>query len=212
MIKQKYLYLCRPIVVFSIIRNVMGKLEKYKIDLKGMKENTLSCDFKLDNSFFADIDVNEITKGNLTVKLEVKRTASVYELSFQTEGYVVVTCDRCLDEMEQPISTNDKLRVKFGDDYSEDGEVVIIPEDEGIINVAWFIYEFIALSIPIKHTHAIGKCNSSMMKALNKHSVHSVEDDSEWQDEISEEMDEKADDDKEPVDPRWNELKKIIDK
>lgn len=34
--------------------------------------------------------------------------------------------------------------------------MVIVPEEDGYINVAWFMYEFIALSIPMKHVHAPG--------------------------------------------------------
>ena len=36
-----------------------------------------------------------------------------FELSFQTDGMVWVPCDRCLDDMELPISSSDKLMVKF---------------------------------------------------------------------------------------------------
>src|SRR5574344_462874 len=116
----------------------MGKFEKYKIDLKGMTDNSFSCSFQLDDRFFADVDATEISKGKLTVDLDVKKKIGVYELSFRTEGYVIVSCDRCLDDMEQPISTSDKLLVKLGADYSEENDIVIIPEEEGAINVAWF--------------------------------------------------------------------------
>ena len=39
-------------------------------------------------------------------------TSRAFELSFQTEGMVSVPCDRCLDDMELPISSSDKLMVK----------------------------------------------------------------------------------------------------
>ena len=40
----------------------------------------------------------------------------------------------------------------------DDGEVVTVPEREGIINVAWNIYEFAALQIPLRHVHPDGEC------------------------------------------------------
>jgi len=43
---------------------------------------------------------------------------------------------------------------------------VTVAEDEGILDVAWFIYEFIELCIPIKHVHAPGKCNPAMIEKL----------------------------------------------
>ena len=43
--------------------------------------------------------------------------------------------------MELPISSSDKLMVKFGHEYAEEGEnLIVIPEEEGEINVAWFMY------------------------------------------------------------------------
>lgn len=185
----------------------MGKFDAYKIDLKGMKNDTYSCEYVLDNHFFESIDSPEVQKGKVHVALTVKKTAGLYELSFKTEGVVQVTCDRCLDDMDQPVTSTDKIKVKLGEDFSESGDIVIIPEETGEINVAWFMYEFIALSIPMKHVHAPGKCNKAMMGTLNKYLRVSADENAEEM-EVEEET---ADDKELVIDPRWNELKKIID-
>ena len=83
----------------------------------------------------------------------MKRTSGAYELDFQLKGEVEVSCDRCLEPMSQPIEALCTLRVVMGDDYADDGDVVTIPERDGIINVAWNIYEFAALQIPLRHVH-----------------------------------------------------------
>ena len=141
----------------------MGKFDKYKIDLKGMQTDSAKYEFVLDNLYFAHIDGPEVQKGKVNVTLTVKRTSRAFELSFQTEGMVSVPCDRCLDDMELPISSSDKLMVKFGHEYAEEGDnLIVIPEEEGEINVAWFMYEFVALSVPMKHVHAPGKCNKAI--------------------------------------------------
>ena len=148
----------------------MGKFDKYKIDLKGMQADSCKYEFVLDNLFFANIDGPEVQKGKVNVELVVRKTSRAFELNFQTDGMVWVPCDRCLDDMEQPVSSTDKLLVKFGHEYAEEGEnLIVIPEDEGIINVAWFMYEFVALAIPMKHVHAPGKCNKAMSSKLRKH-------------------------------------------
>ncbi len=192
----------------------MGKFDKYKIDLKGMEADSCTYEFALDNLFFANIDGPEVQKGKVNVVLVVKKTSRAFELNFQTDGIVWVPCDRCLDDMEQPISSTDKLLVKFGHEYAEEGDnLIVIPEEEGEINVAWFIYEFIALSVPMKHVHAPGKCNKAMNSKLNKHlrttpddemseDTFAPEEESELMNEETTEM---------PVDPRWDELKKILD-
>ena len=173
-----------------------------------MLTDTAEYQYQLDNEFFLDLDAPEVQKGQVNVTLKVRKTSGVYQLDFQTEGKVVVICDRCLDEMEQPIEAEDRLKVKLGSEFSEVDDMVVVPEEEGYINVAWFIYEFIALSIPMKHVHAPGKCNKSMENKLNRHLRVSVDED----DELSETSFE-ADADEEPreIDPRWNELKKILD-
>ena len=100
------------------------------------------------------------------------------------------------------------MKVKLGDEYTEIDDIVVVPEEDGYINVAWFIYEFIALSIPMKHVHAPGKCNKSMESKLNRHLRVSVDEEDELS-ETSFETD--ADDEPREIDPRWNELKKILD-
>ena len=170
-----------------------------------MLTDTADYEFQLDNQFFAELDAPEVQKGKVSVALKVRKTSGIYQLDFHTEGQVVVICDRCLDEMEQPIETDDRLKVKLGAEYSEIDDIIVIPEEEGYINVAWFIYEFIALSIPMKHVHAPGKCNKDMVSKLSKHLRVSGDDEEEF-----EGMEDTVDEPRE-IDPRWSELKKILD-
>ena len=195
------------------IKEALGKFDKYKIDLKGMQADSCKYEFVLDNLFFANIDGPEVQKGKVNVVLVVKKTSRAFELNFQTDGMVWVPCDRCLDDMEQPVSSTDKLLVKFGHEYAEEGDnLIVIPEEEGEINVAWFMYEFIALAIPMKHVHAPGKCNKAMSSKLSKHLRTTPDDEMDEDSFVPEDSDELANDDTETaVDPRWDELKKILD-
>lgn len=176
-----------------------------------MKTDVQEYTYLLDNKFFIDIDGAEVPKGKVSVHLAVKKLPLMYELSFHLEGLAVVPCDRCLDDCEMGVATDNRLIVKFGKDFSEESdEVVIIPEEEGVINLAWFMYEFVALSLPIKHVHAPGKCNKQMSSKLSKHIVKAVDDDDDFDD-----MDDSAlaDEDKQTItDSRWDTLKDLIDK
>ena len=195
----------------------MGKFDKYSIDLKGMKENHAHYEFLLDNDFFAAIDSPEFQKGRVNVTLDVKKTAQAFEINFVSEGTVVVLCDRCLDEMDQEVSTKDKIFVKFGATYADEGDnLIVVPEEEGVINVAWIVFEFIALASPMKHVHAPGKCNKTMSGKLNKYLRTKADDEDEELEPMDDEMDEGNDSmeadsvaDEKPIDPRWNELKKL---
>ena len=190
----------------------MGKFDIYKVDLKNLSPGVHEFEYILENKFFVDIDGDEVQKGKVKVNLTVKRTSMVFDMNFQLEGIVYVPCDRCLDDMELPVSTQNKLVVKFGKEYAEESEeIVIIPEEEGEINLAWFIYEFIALAIPMKHVHAPGKCNKAMSSKLKKHTARRADDEDEFDEEAADDI--VVDDDAAdmPSDPRWDALKGLVE-
>ncbi len=191
----------------------MGKFDPYKVDLKSMTTDIQKIEYLLDNKFFGDIGGDDIQKGKVKVSLSVKKTAGIFELNFLSEGTIIIPCDRCLDDMDLPISTTNRLIVKFGKDFSEESdEIVIIPESEGVINLAWFLYEFIVLTIPIKHVHAPGKCNKTMTSTLKKHSPKGMEDEygaGEGGEDIIITSD--HDNDEEETDPRWEALRDLKD-
>jgi uncharacterized metal-binding protein YceD (DUF177 family) len=190
----------------------LGKFDIYKVDLKGLAEGVHTFEYELGNAFFTNIDGDEVRKGKLQAGLSVKRTPSVFEIGFRIQGVVKVPCDRCLDDVELPVETQNRLFIKFGKEYAEESdEVVIIPENEGAINVAWFLYEFIVLAIPMKHVHAPGKCNKAVSSKLRKHTARHTEedDDDDFGEEAGREEDPGMDDEDtaDAVDPRWEALK-----
>ena len=171
----------------------MCSLEQFKIDLKGLTAEVTTLDFDLDNAFFNALDETEVESGSLHVSLSIRKASGFFELLFHTVGTVDIVCDRCLDLMEQPIETDNRLMVKFGSTGSEDDDTVIVDENEGILDTSWFIYEFIALAIPIQHVHAPGKCNPAMTKALEELSADRSGDEESSQ----------------AVDARWEKLKDL---
>jgi len=186
----------------------LGRLDLYKVDLKNIQQNVQVFEYLLDNLFFMNIGGEDIQKGKINTQLTITKKAGVFDLSFSLNGIVVVPCDRCLDDMDLPIETTAHLIVKFGKDYSEESdEIVVIPETEGTINLAWFLYEFIALAIPIKHVHAPGKCNKQMTTKLKKHSAKSDDDQSFGSDSTDDVIITDEDPDDEKTDPRWDALR-----
>ena len=190
----------------------MGKFKLYQIDLKNLSPGVHHFEYVLENKFFIDIDGTEVQKGKVKVDLTIKRTSVAFEMNFQIEGVVMVPCDRCLDDVEVPISTQNKLVVKFGREYAEESdEVVVIPEDEGEINLAWFIYEFVALAVPMKHVHMPGKCNKAMSSKLKKHTAKSADEDDDFVDDMEDDIIVDDGTDNRPTDPRWDALKGLTE-
>ncbi|WP_044123286.1 YceD family protein [Hallella bergensis] len=174
----------------------MSNLEQFKIDLKRLGEGGEVFEFDLDDSYFEAIQAPMVRSGRLHTTLSIQYVEGFYNLVFHTEGSVVVPCDLCLDDMNQEIVTDDCLSAQLGEGNSEDDDLVTVNEREGILDVSWYIYEFIELSIPIRHVHAPGKCNPAMMKLLKEHSTVRSGDGDEGK----------------PVDSRWEALSKLKNK
>jgi uncharacterized metal-binding protein YceD (DUF177 family) len=112
---------------------------------------------------------------------------------------VTVVCDRCLEDLEMPIEVTNRLIVSFGKTFSEiSDEEVVVSEEEGFINVAWFMYEFIALAVPMKHVHPLGACSEVMASKLNEYCV-------DVQKETSESTKSSP-----ASDPRWDVLRTLL--
>ncbi|MDK2852138.1 MAG: hypothetical protein PWQ38_403 [Proteiniphilum sp.] len=190
-----------------ILRRNVAKFSLYNISLKNLSFGVHTYAYELDRKFFEAIDGDEVRKGNVKVEVNVKRTSSTFEFDFELKGVVQVPCTRCLDDMDQTVDSRNRLIVKFGKEYSEESdEIVIIPEEEGEINIAWFLYEFIALTIPIKHVHPAGECNRAVSSKLRKHRAVS-KDEEETDEDLGDEEELTDEGDTQSGDPRWEALK-----
>ncbi|MBQ7509854.1 MAG: DUF177 domain-containing protein [Prevotella sp.] len=170
----------------------MCYLEQFDIDLKALTEATTALEWQLDNQFFNALEEAQVQGGSLHVSGSIRKTVGFFELSLHTGGTVRVPCDRCLEMMDQPVEADLHLIVRLGNEYQEGDDTVTVSEDEGILHTAWFIYESIALAVPIQHVHQPGDCNDAMMRVLNEHSAARS-----------------SDADANETDPRWDALKKL---
>ena len=185
----------------------MAKFSLYNIPLKSLAAGKHQFKYDLDDSFFKLIEDEavDIKRGQVAVIVDIKAGVTAFDFTFDIKGTVHVPCDRCLDEIAMEVETHNKLVVKFGKEYSEESdEIVVIPEDDGEINIAWFLYEFIALCLPMKKVHASGLCNKAMSSKLNKHKVSSSGDDNSDNDD-----DDMDSDDDSSTDSRWDSLKDL---
>ena len=168
-----------------------------------MMQDACSYEYNLDDTFFQSIDAPDIRKGKLHTNVNIRKLAGNFILDFHIVGTAVVPCDRCLDDVGIAVDTINTLKVKFGTCFSDEEEWVIVPEEEGYIDLSWFLYEFIELSLPMQRVHESGECNQEMMTVLHQH-LCVEEDESLASDsgQVSE---------YDTIDPRWNGLKKILD-
>lgn len=177
----------------------MGTESKYFIPLSEEQTQVNSYSYEIGDEFFESLEDAEIKRGRASVKLTCRKDSTSFALHFSIDGMVYIPCDRCLDDMEQPISTEGELTVRFGEEQeTEDEDTIFLPESEKGIDVQWNIYEFIALAIPLRHVHPNGLCNQEMAAKFAS-IVVGGEEDPEFEGGQAEK----------PTDPRWDVLKKL---
>ena len=172
----------------------MCSLEQFKIDLKALTEDETPLEYELNDGFFEALDGAEIQRGSLHVSGSIRKAVGFFELQLEVSGTVRIPCDRCLDDMDQPIEATVCQMVKLESEYSEQEDVIVVDEREATLDTSWLIYESIALAVPIQHVHQPGDCNDAMMRMLNEHSAARSSDA----------------DANEAIDPRWAALKELI--
>lgn len=193
----------------------MEREESYIVPLKDLDLGDHAFHFNLGDQFFETVNGPEVQSGDIQADITVRKSLHSFLINFSMEGTVKVLCDRCLNEMDQEIFCEESLTVKFGEDKSEeDDKLVIVSEEEGEIDLSWYMYEFIALQIPIRHIHEAGECDEEMAKKLRKHlAIDKNEETDSDDDSLASDVssDESEENNEREIDPRWNALKKLLD-
>lgn len=157
---------------------IVGKFTAYKVQLAQLKDGHHEQDFVIDTDFFKNMERTDIHKADVKVHLDLEKKHDVYDCTFHCQGVVEVACDRCLDPLEIEIDTTYHIIVKYGEEYNDESDdILVIPESNTYLNVAYMLYDTVVLCIPLRHVHPIGKCNRAMLTALSKHRSAGVDGD-----------------------------------
>lgn len=176
----------------------MKALKAYTIPFIGLKVGEHHFDYQIDNTFFQDFEYDEFNAVNVLIDLKFEKKTTLLELYFSAKGTVNVNCDITNEPYDQAINDQFKLVVKFGHEYNDDNEdILIIPHGEYEINIAQYIYELIILAVPIKRVHPGVEDGTLQSDILSKLEELSPGDDNETKSP-------------EDIDPRWNNLKKLL--
>ena len=110
-------------------------------------------------------------------------------IDFALKGEITTMCDRCLGDLTVPVEGEEHLCVRFSDtETSDDENVAILPEGAFEIDLTQWLYEYVAVRIPMQHIHPEGECDPVVTKYITN------EDEEKKSDEI---------------DPRWAALKDL---
>lgn len=180
----------------------MKDLKEFDISFIGLKEGIHQFEYTIDKKFFDFFNYDEFYDSNVKVMLSFLKNTTIFELDFAFSGWVEVACDLTTELFHQPIEADIHLIVKFGDEYNDENEeLLIIPHSENKMNVAQYIYEAIVLAVPIKRVHPgviDGSLHSEVLEKLKEFEIKDEDQEEEQEENKTKEND-----------PRWNKLKNI---
>jgi uncharacterized protein len=177
----------------------MNPLDRFRIEFGNLGPGEHEFQFEIDDKFFEQFEHSPVEHAAIDVLVTVtKDEQGMLLLDFTMEGTVTLPCDRCGDELDLDVTSYNELIVKFGEKHEEESEdVVVLAPKEHSLNVAQYIFEYIALMIPLRNVHPDDEqgnstCNPEAIERLEKLRVHEANEEEEH-----------------PVDPRWEILKNI---
>ncbi|EWH13235.1 hypothetical protein KLA_10863 [Cellulophaga geojensis KL-A] len=172
------------------------KLKEYSIPFSGLKQGKHSFEYNIDNKFFESFEYNEFNDANIHIEVQLNKMSTMLELEMKAEGTVNVFCDVSSEAYDQPINSTLELVVKFGEEYNDENEeILIIPHGEHQVNISQYLYEMLVLAVPSKRIHPGVLDGTLRSKAVDK---------------LQELQPKEEKENKEDIDPRWDALKKLI--
>lgn len=132
----------------------MKRTPHVKVEIAGLKPAHYDFSFEIDDKFFGLFPGSFIEHGHLKVNIQLDFGNSLVRCLVDVAGKVELTCDRSLDTFWEDLSFSEPIIFKFGEEAKElSDEIEIISWKETHLDFSQFIYDFIALSIPIKKLH-----------------------------------------------------------
>lgn len=172
----------------------MEKLKNFDIQVYKLDNKQHEYEYVVENDFFSEFEGDFVESGKVEIQLLLDKRENLMELNFDFSGYVDLISDRSLEPFQYPIEINKKLLYKYGEEEQElEDDVMVITKNTQVINVGHFIYETIALQIPLKKLHP-----------------DEIEEDEEHNDYVYiDDAEEEIEQDEENIDPRWAALKNL---
>jgi DUF177 domain-containing protein len=149
----------------------MKALKEFTIPIEGLSDGMHQFDFQIDKQFFTHFEASPIKDGDFELKLHFDKRPDMLVLTFDLTGTFKTDCERCLENINLPVTDSLQIIIKYSDDAVEEDEIIYIPQETKMLNVAKYAYESVILSIPIiKVCDEIDDppCNEKMLGYLDR--------------------------------------------
>lgn len=158
----------------------------FDIDLNFNDGEKFSFNLELGDTFFSLKDNSLLSSGDLLSQVSIIRHEDTLDLQVDIKGHVNSSCDRCLNDIRLLVDTKFTHFLKFTSNEELWGDEVHIPADSSSYSLYDLLYENICLNVSPRHLCENSdkgvECEVLSFKQNTKEN-----------------------------DPRWDQLKKLID-
>lgn len=169
-------------------------MKGFGINIIGLSNKVHHFEYEFGDEFFRHYGSELVSTGTFRADVALNKHETFIEADFSIKGTLQLTCDRCLELFDHPVSIHSRIVFKFGDHDEEiTEEIVMIHRDTATLEIGQYIYEFIGLAVPLKKLHP----------------KFAQDDDDSDEGKIIYTSEDPQQENNEEVDPRWDILKKL---
>ena len=157
-------------------------MQPFIVPLSGLAPGKTLFRWHAEGQFFSAFENSEILDADLVVDVKVEKSGRYAGAEIDIEGTVVVECDRCLGELELPVSVHPSFSIKFGDAPEESSsaaegerEILLLPESDADLDLSQVVYDYVCTSLPMSRVHPEGECDPATVRYLNSGAGEDVE-------------------------------------
>lgn len=168
----------------------------FKVNIIGLSQKAHRFEYAFGSDFFALYGTALLEGGQFEAVVTLDKRETLIEADFSIRGNARLVCDRSLEAFDFPMDIHRKILFKYGEEEKElSEEIVLITRGQVALDVGQYLYELITVNLPMKRLHPRFRDEAETSEDLRL--VYSSPVDG---DENKEE---------EPIDPRWEKLKKL---
>jgi uncharacterized metal-binding protein YceD (DUF177 family) len=175
-------------------------MEEFDIEFVKLKNGIHQFEYQLNKSFFDFFKNQEVNNAIISVKAVLNKFDNLLQVDIEGTGNIEMTCDRCLSDVSYPVENRFKsiyhlnsIEEKIDEAQEVNLDVYYLSGSQFKINISESIYQSFITEIPM-----VKRCDDIDGKECNPDMLDKI-------DSLEE-----TNSDKNEIDPRWEELKKLL--
>ncbi|MGC9330660.1 MAG: YceD family protein [Bacteroidales bacterium] len=148
--------------------------QTYQVTFASLENGQHSFHFQVGKDLFDRFENDELYKPDLNVDVMLDKQINRLKFSIHAAGQAEIQCDRCLEYFTHYFDLDQNIFVRLAEEtnFNLNTDYVTLDKDSQSIDMAYFIYEMIVLSLPLKRVHPVDEngnstCNPEVTKYID---------------------------------------------